>query len=742
MILRAASAPSRPDPGRARARPSPRAPASLLLLGGIGLWAVACGDGSVAPPPPPPPPPSPSLTISPDSAALSFVGETERFTARDQTGADVSGTATWSGDRPEVFTVSAGVVTAVANGSGTVTATLQGVSASARVTVDQVAADIQIVAGDNQQALVNSSLPDPVVVRVSDEGGTVVAGASVSWAPGSGGSVSDTAAVMTDDEGLASNRWTLGPASGTQTLAASISGASVEFRATAVPQSDLPDLIVDDRILVSDNEPWAVDSISVRATVFNAGTARTPQGFRVAVRVGGVEAGRLETGSLGPGESATLTFTNVGLPSAGVQEIQVVADPDGEVAEILESNNGANLSLVVRSAEVLTLGGPAVPVSSGKGGQLLFVVDAPPGRSGSALHATVRVRSGDPDLYVTGSPRATRLSNYACRSMGPGIAEECIVNLDVSGGRHYIVVDAAETFAGGVLAVSIGQPARFNIDVVYSSLPTIAEDEIIEEAVARWESVIVGDMPDFRFYDDVTLDQCGSEPPFTIKRGENVDDVQLRVTLLDTDKFIYTHSICYYRRSTGLPILSAIGVDFDRIAGFTSSRDDVVNIVTLVIGQALGKHSWMYGEIHDLVRNRSDERWGGTPGADSHFVGPKAIKAFDAAGGTLYRGGKVPLKNDGNHGTDALWRGSVFGRELMSGNYVWGEPHPLSAITVQSFADLGYVVDVQAADAYTLPRAAGSSQRDMGVAIDWSRHSRGQLGEARAADDRQSGSRR
>ena len=690
----------------------------------------------------PPPPPSPSLSISPDSVTLSFVGETERFTARDQTGADVSGTVTWSGDRPEVFTVSAGVVTAVANGSGTVTATLQGVSASARVTVDQVAADIQIVAGDNQQALVNSSLPDPVIVRVSDEGGTAVAGAAVSWVPGNGGSVSDTAAVTTDDEGLASNHWTLGPASGTQTLAASISGASVEFRATAVPQSDLPDLIVDNRILVSDNEPWTVDSISVRATVFNAGTARTPQGFRVAVRVGGVDAGRLETGSLGPGESATLTFTNVGFPSDGVQEIQVVADPDGEVAEILESNNGANLSLVVRSAEVLMLGDPAVPVSAGRGGQLLFVVDAPPGRSGSALHATVRARSGDPDLYVTGHPRAARLRNYACQSTGPGLAEECIVNLDVSGGRHYIVVNAAETFAGGVLAVSIGEPARFNIDIVYESTPTIAETEIIEEAVARWESVIVGDMPEFRFYDDVILDNCGAEP-LTLERGVSVDDVQLRVDLLDTDEYIYTQTICYYRISTGLPIVSAIGVDFDRIAGFTSSREDVVNIVASAIGQALGKHEWLYGEVHDLVRNRSAEWRGGTPGADSHFVGPKAVAAFDAAGGTAYRGGKVPLQNDGEYGTDARWRGSVFGRELLSSTYTWGESHPLSAITVQSFADLGYVVDVEAADAYTLPTAAGMElERDMGIAIDWSRHTRGQLAEARAADDRQSGSRR
>ena len=723
-----------------RCRTARRWAHATMLLGAAGILAVACGDGPADPPPPPPPAP-PSLSISPSEVTLSFVGETARFTATDQTGADVTGTATWSSDRPGVFTVSAGMVTAIANGFGPVTATLQGVSASARVTVHQVATDIEIVSGDNQSALVNSALPDPVVVRVSDEGGTVAAGVPVSWTPGNGGSVRVTTAVTTDDEGLASNRWILGPPAGTQTLAASISGVSVEFRATAVPAADLPDLVVDGQILVSDDEPWTVDSLSVRATVLNTGTARTPRGFPVAVRLSGAEAARLETGPLAPGASVTLTFSDIALPSGGTQEIEIVADPDAEIEELLESNNEVARSVVIRSAEILTPGGQPVAVSAGTGSELLFVVDVPPGRSESALHATVRVRSGDPDLYVTGHPRATHLSGYACASMGPGVAERCIVDFDSSGGRHYIVVNAAETFAGGTLTVSIGERARFDIDIVYESTPTIAEAEIVEEAVAKWESVIVGDLPEYRFFDDVTLDNCGAES-LTINRGENVDDVQIRLQLIDTDQYIYTQTICYYRRSIGLPIVSTVGIDFARIASLSSSRKDAVNIVTAAIGQALGKHEWLYGEIHDLVRNRSAEWRGGTPGADSHFAGPKAIAAFDAAGGTAYRGGKVPLKNNGEYGSDAHWRASVFGRELMSSIFVTGETHPLSAITVQSFADLGYVVNVEAADSYTLPEADGLYRRPAGVLIDWSRHSRGQLGKPRAADDRRSGSRR
>ena len=85
------------------------------------------------------------------------------------------------------------------------------------------------------------------------------------------------------------------------------------------------------------------------------------------------------------------------------------------------------------------------------------------------------------------------------------------------------------------------------------------------------------------------------------------------------------------------------------------------------------------------------------PNGDEHFNGPLAIAAFDAAGGRDYEGPKVPLQQSGSH-----WRLSVLEGELMSPS----GGGTLSAITVQSMADLGYGVDVTQADAYTLPRAS------------------------------------
>ena len=54
--------------------------------------------------------------------------------------------------------------------------------------------------------------------------------------------------------------------------------------------------------------------------------------------------------------------------------------------------------------------------------------------------------------------------------------------------------------------------------------------------------------------------------------------------------------------------------------------------------------------------------------------------------------------------------------ELMTGFSSSG-PEPLSAITVQSLADLGYSVDLAAADRYRLPTADGARAVDEGERI-------------------------
>ena len=91
----------------------------------------------------------------------------------------------------------------------------------------------------------------------------------------------------------------------------------------------------------------------------------------------------------------------------------------------------------------------------------------------------------------------------------------------------------------------------------------------------------------------------------------------------------------------------------------------------------------------------------GAGGNNPTFIGVAA----KAEWGTL-RGGAaapVPVEDRGGAGTrDSHWRDETFGNELMTG-FVGTGANPLSRLTVASLQDLGYEVDLFAADKYKLP---------------------------------------
>jgi alpha-tubulin suppressor-like RCC1 family protein len=71
-------------------------------------------------------------------------------------------------------------------------------------------AALQIVAGDGQSAVVGTELPDPVVARVVDSAGLEVPGQLVNFRVTSGGGSVFAGAALTNDSGIARERWTLG----------------------------------------------------------------------------------------------------------------------------------------------------------------------------------------------------------------------------------------------------------------------------------------------------------------------------------------------------------------------------------------------------------------------------------------------------------------------------------------------------------------------------------------------------
>ena len=139
-----------------------------------------------------------SVVIEPSSATLMSLGETVQLTATvlDQNGQPVArAEVTWSSSDAGVATVSGqGLVTAVGNGSVTITARSGSASASVPVTVMQSAESVVI----EPSSATLMSLGETVQLEASvlDQNGQPVAGAEVSW------SSSDMAIATVSGEGL------------------------------------------------------------------------------------------------------------------------------------------------------------------------------------------------------------------------------------------------------------------------------------------------------------------------------------------------------------------------------------------------------------------------------------------------------------------------------------------------------------------------------------------------------------
>ncbi len=119
----------------------------------IPLLIIACGGGGsdnpdpVGPQPPEPPATVATVEVSPSSATLAPGGTTQlQATARNAKGDAVSGRAiAWTSSAPDKATVnSSGLVTAVAPGTASITATSEGKAGSAQITIIRTAASVAV----------------------------------------------------------------------------------------------------------------------------------------------------------------------------------------------------------------------------------------------------------------------------------------------------------------------------------------------------------------------------------------------------------------------------------------------------------------------------------------------------------------------------------------------------------------------------------------------------------------------
>ena len=252
--------------------------------------------------------------------------------------------------------------------------------------------------------------------------------------------------------------------------------------------------------------------------------------------------------------------------------------------------------------------------------------------------------------------------------------------------------------------------ASFDIELVYVGTGvTSALRSAVDAAAQRWMRIVTGDIPNVD-YSRNPVTPCW-RVPLEPRIDGVIDDLRIYVEVQAIDGSggaVATAQACRTRELALLPIVSVVEMDSADLGGLgTAVLEDVV---LHELGHALGFDGSLWKD-HGLLRNPSLAPGGIPidPAPDTHFNGALARTAFNAAGGSSYTGAKVPVENGAGRGSarDSHWRFSVFGRELMATGIYSGGVNPLSAVTVQAFADMGYQVDVSQADTYALSSFSG-----------------------------------
>jgi hypothetical protein len=248
------------------------------------------------------------------------------------------------------------------------------------------------------------------------------------------------------------------------------------------------------------------------------------------------------------------------------------------------------------------------------------------------------------------------------------------------------------------LAVVPPEPNRFNITIFpVTGIPSGVIPHL-EAAVAEWEAAITASLPPVTI--PTSFFQSGHCGGFgELINGASTDDVLIIVSIRPIDGpggVLGQAGPCGLRGETALPFAGSVILDSDDLAPLMGN-ETLTYIISHEIAHVLG-----FGTIWS---NRGLIEGAGSQ--DPRFVGPIAVQEFNALGPT----GTVPVENQGGAGTrDGHWRQTVFGDERMTGFAARpGVFQPLSRVSLASFIDLGYAVDLSAADSFTLAAALGAA---------------------------------
>jgi hypothetical protein len=478
--------------------------------------------------------------------------------------------------------------------------------------------------------------------------------------------------AITGSDGVARpESWELGTRAGTQRLQAVAGGLMAELLAVAVPGpvARLVAVAGDQQVGVIGRAVELVPRVQATDAYGNA-TGGEAVSFEVESGGGFVVHPLVVTDSVGEAAAGAWTLG----PAVGLNTL--TARAAGGTATFMAYAAATDTSVVPGFHSIRTYAGQGST--------------CPRGRADCRFTVEVRTRDGAPAPGMVVEWSGADGTQLVQATDANGRATAANLGAGTLAGPHAQFARLRITREAVRFDYDLVSPGGFTIDVRYP-VPTAPEFRTaIAAAALRWQEVIIGDLP------PVSLDvAAGACVPGTPAVNEVVDDVIIFAVIDSIDgpgKVLGSAGPCYVRSAGRLPIMGVIRLDSADVRRLLD-QGTFGDLVLHEMGHVLG-----IGTLWNSLNLMTDRG-----GANPEFTGMEARSRFQLVGSSAYWPlPAVPVENTGGAGTrDGHWRETVFEHELMTG-WLTGATNPLSLVTIGSLADLGYVVNYGAADAFSL----------------------------------------
>jgi len=282
---------------------------------------------------PPPPPVVTTVTVAPTSASIvAGATTTLQATVKDQNGNVMTGqTVTWTTSNAAAATVnSSGVVTGVAAGSATITATSSGKTGTSAITVTAIPPVVTTVTVAPSSASIVAGATTSLQATVKDQNGNVMTGQTVTW------STNNAAAATVNSSGVVT-----GVAAGSATITATSGGKS---GTSSITVTAVPPVVTTVTVAPTSASVVAGATTTLQATVKDQ-NGNVMTGQTVTWSTNNAAAATVSSGGVVTGVAAgaaTITATSSG--KSGTSSITVTAASAGGTILFQENFEDGNLA--------------------------------------------------------------------------------------------------------------------------------------------------------------------------------------------------------------------------------------------------------------------------------------------------------------------------------------------------------------------------------------------------------------